>query len=222
MYKPVIAGAVISLGFISFAQQPDRASILLKEERMTVHYTPAVGEATIVVKAESEVPLQHVEVRNPTGGHMLRMRAQEGQGIALQGFVLETCEMQAAQLFATYPAGRYDFRGLAKGSQPAVGGAVLSHTMLPEPFVITPIEGSVNVPTRGLTVSWTPQQGASGYRVAVEQNDADGLIIDLPPSTSSFTVPDGFLQPKTPTQVEVGVVAHNGNTTLKEIYFTTQ
>ena len=222
MYKLVIAGAVTSLGFIGFAQQPDRPHALFKEERMTVHYTPAEDEATIVVKAETEAPLQHVEVKTPMGGGMLRMRAQDSMGIALQGFVLETGEMDADQLFATYPEGSYDFRGLAVGRLPLTGGAVLSHDLLPEPVVMAPLEGAVDVDPNGLTVTWQPQPGAAGYRIGVEQNDNDGLNVELPPTTHSFTIPGGFLLPQTPTQVEVGVIADNGNTTMNEVYFTTQ
>jgi len=72
-----------------------------------------------------------------------------------------------------------------------------------------------------MTVSWIPDPDARAYRVILEQNDNDGLIVTLPPGSHNFQVPDGVLDSGMETQVEVGVVAHNGNCTLVEVVCTT-
>ena len=74
----------------------------------------------------------------------------------------------------------------------------------------------------GIVVSWTSDPSTVAHRVILEQDENDGLVVQLPAGANEFRVPDGFLLPGTETHVEVGAVAANGNTTLVEVGFSTR
>lgn len=222
MFKPVTASALIALGFLGQRDAHQQGPLLLlKEEKMTIEYSPSMEEATLIVEAESEEGLERVEVRSPSGALMLTMRSQNGQTLSLSGFDLESRESSAAALFAKFDEGIYDFVARTPSGALALGNAAVSHELLAEPRITYPLEGQENVPTTNLTVTWDADSEASGYRVILEQGENDGLIVELPAESNSFRVPDGLLAPGTETHVEVGVMAHNGNCTIVEVAFMT-
>lgn len=220
MDKSTIAVAALAL---TLGQQRSEGPFLqLKEEQITVEYTPAANEAVLIVEAESETGLGRVEVRNPGGKLIIELRAgKEQDHVGVQGFNIETRESTPAALLAKYAAGVYDMRARTVDGRMALGSAVLSHELLPEPVVIYPEAGAVDVPTN-LTAGWIPDASAAGYVVTLEQGESDGLAVMLPPGSSSFEVPAGVLAPGTPTHIEVGAIAPSGNRTLVEVSFTTR
>ncbi len=220
MYKSTIAVAVLAL---ALGQQRNEGPYLqLKEEKVTVEYTPAANEAVLIVEAESEESLGRVEVRNPGGNLIVELRAGKGQDVvALSGFVVETRESSAAVLLETFAEGVYDIRARTKDGRTALGSAVLSHDLLAEPVVVYPVAGAENVPAN-LTAGWMPDPNASGYVVSLEQGESDGIAVRLPPGSSSFEVPAGVLAPGEKTQLEVGAIGPSGNCTLVEVSFTTR
>jgi hypothetical protein len=223
MYKAMIVGAVMALGLTGWRDESyDVASVALKEEAMVITYNEAMDEAAIAVEAESEQPLDRVDVRDPHGASTVALRAAGGEGLALSGFQVETRESTAAELFATYPEGVYDMRARVVDGRSARGAAVLSHQLLRAPVMVYPLEGARNVPTEHLRVRWIANPHAVGYRLSLEQGENDGLTVVLPPGKDSFEVPDGVLAPATPTHLEVAAIAANRNRTLVEVSFTTR
>jgi hypothetical protein len=224
MIKTTIALATIALGTLGWQEGErrvqDQERVLLKEERMTLKYTPAKSEAVILMEAESETSLSRVEVRGPHGELLLDISAGGGRGLALSGFLVETAETGMLPLLQTYPEGDYDIRARTVDGRRAAGGAALSHDLLREPHLIHPLNGSVGVPT-DVTVGWVPDPEARAYQVILEQNDNDGITVELPAGSSSFRVPAGILAPDTPTHLEIGAIAPCGNTTQVEVVFTT-
>ena len=208
MYKPVIAGAFVALGALGWQPGPQEPPLILKEEALMIEYTPGKAEAVIRMEAESEEPLDRVDVRTPAGRSILKLRG--AKAYSLSGFLVETREMNIGALLNHYEEGRYDMRAITASGRTALGGALLSHGLLPAPIIQYPLEGAV-VPPKGLTVTWTTDPAAERYRVVLEQDENDGLVVELPRGTNSFTVPDGFLRPDTETQVEVGVIRANRN-----------
>lgn len=195
-------------------------AVPLKEEAITIEYTSTSGEATVVVQAEIEDDLRTVEIFDPAGNRAFSLYAEGGLSSSMSGFVFETQETGYQELFDAYPAGEYFFSATRADGRPAVGSAVLSHTLLRSPRITYPTEGQV-VPLAGLTVTWDPAPGATAYRVVLEQGESDNLRVDLPASVTSFAVPLGVLEPGLLSHVEVGVVAQNGNSSLTEVEFTT-
>jgi hypothetical protein len=172
------------------------------------------------VKAESDVGLERVEVRGRNGVPIVTLTARPD--FPIEGFTVETVPTSPATLLSAHSEGLYDLRARALGGNPVLGTAVLSHQLLREPVLLFPFEGALDVPTSGLQVSWVPDPGAIAYQVGLEQDDADGLTVELPAGTSSFLVPEGILAPATETHVEIGAVAPSGNITLVEASFTTR
>jgi hypothetical protein len=218
MYKLVIAAVTLgALGWQPRAQQP---VLLLKEEAMVIEYTPGRNEAVLIMEAESEEPLDKIEIVNTKRRPILKLRG--AQSASLSGYVIETREMSVSALLQMYHPGRYDIRAITSSGRPAFGGAELSHYLLPEPQVTYPLEGDVGVPTAGLVVTWNVDPEVSAYRVILEQDENDGLIVQLPRQSGSFAVPDGVLRPGTSTQLEIAAIASNGNITVVEIVFETE
>jgi hypothetical protein len=155
------------------------------------------------------VGLQRVEVRSPQGDSALSLRSTSVGGRSISGFVVETTEAPLPDVLAAYAEGRYDIVARTHSGHAAVGSALLVHALLDQPAITYPAAGARGVSTSGLTVTWAADPLASGYTVILEQDDNDGLTIELPPGSSSLVVPEGFLQPATETLLEVGVIGPN-------------
>ncbi len=218
-----ILTALVGLAAVGLAwQQEDVAPFRhLKEEQITVEYTATANEATIRVQAESEEPLNQVQVCNRFGVPLFELRSEAGADLALSSFVLESGETELEDLLSRYEAGAYELRGRTVGGSLALGGVRLSHALPAPPRVIWPRNGSTPSATN-FVIRWEPEPGAKAYRVAVEQGETDGIVATVPAGFNRFKVPVGILQSGMETQVEVGVVAQNGNCTLVEIECVTQ
>lgn len=215
----LVAAAVTA----SLMPAQDRLPVLqLKEERLTVEYTHTLNEAALVMAAETEAQLAEVELRGPGGLAVLKLRSASGPGLALSGFVIESRESDTHSLFDTYPEGMYSFRGRTVQGQPIEGRARLKHSLPRAPFIQYPSEGELEVPHQGLTLSWLADPEAVAYRVVLEQNENDGLTVDLHAGVQSLLVPDGVLQANTDTLMEVAAIGRNGNRTVTEIQFRTR
>ena len=222
MFKLSVAAVFLLLTAFEAADRDNRTSFLLKEEAIFIEYTPAEGDAVIVVEAESESGLGKIEVRDPRGMRVLNMRAGAGQDVtAISGFVVESRESDLPTVMRTYRAGMYDLRARTVDGQEAFGQARLSHYLLAEPAVIYPVAGAKNIPTN-LTIGWIPDPEAVSYRVNLEQGDSDTLQVMLPAGSQSLRVPEGVLAPGTDSFVEVVAVSPSGNRTVVEVAFTTR
>ena len=221
MTKTIIAITALALAGLSM-QQERLLGVPLKEEILSVEYTATANEAVLRMEAESEVELRSIQVLNPEGQTILDLRAHRAGRHSLSGFVIEMQETTAEQVFAAYPAGMYQIRGRTVDGRRAHGRAKLSHALPLVPQVIFPYEGAVNVPVKQLTLSWLPDNEVDGYVVSLEQDENDGLTVNLPPGSSSFTVPAGVLLPGKESQFELGAIGPDGNCTLVEIIFHTQ
>lgn len=223
MLKTLIAVTLIALGLASWqTARLDQPVLHLKEEKLTIEYTATADEAVLIMEAEAELDLASVIVRSPSGVTVLEMNSGDGAPLALSGFVVETRECTPEELFLQYPAGRYDLTGRTLEGRVARGSAQLSHDLPRVPTVNYPFEGATQVPTEGLEITWNVDTSARAYRLVLEQNDNDGLVVTLPAGSTSFQVPDHLLAANTETQLEVGAVAANGNCTLVEIVFKTR
>ena len=221
MQKTLGLAVAIALAFAASRQAGgEPPTLLLKEEQIIIEYTATAGEATIIVVAESEESLGHIETLTPGGISILRIHAGSKGRFPLQGFLLEGRESSLEHLRRTYAPGLYELRALTTDGVPVRGSAVLSHDLRPAPRVLYPREGDAGVPVT-LTVVWEADAGATSYQVVLEQGDSDTLTVELPRGTTSFAVPAGVLRPGEESHVEVGAYAPSGNRTLVEVSFTT-
>jgi len=117
----------------------------------------------------------------------------------------------------------YKFTGMTARGDTLEGEARLTHK-LPEPVsLISPRPDTQNAPTAGLQVRWKPGRNLAGYIVVVEdEKSGREMKASLPPSASSFTVPDGFLLPGTEYRIAVAATSKDGNHAFIEIPFRTE
>ena len=74
----------------------------------------------------------------------------------------------------------------------------------------------------GFEIAWTSAPGASGYIVEIEQDELGvGLKVELPASSSTFAVPDGFLQAGVEYELGIGTKTEVGNVSFVETTFST-
>ncbi len=220
MWKPVITGAALALAALSWPGfGGDEAALEFRSARMYVEYDVTAGEAVMLFEAESDESLGGVEVRTPSGQPVFELRARPGSG--LSEFRVSSQKMELGDLLETYTQGAYHLRARAADGSTVTGSAELGLGLLAAPVVQHPLDGSRDVPTTNLDVSWVRDPGASRYRVVLEQNENDGLVVELPGSADSFRVPDGVLAPGTRTRCEIGAIGRNGNSTVVEVVFRT-
>lgn len=219
MWKPVITGAALALAASSWpGAGGDEAALEFRSATMCVEYDATAGEAVVLFEAESEATLGGVEVRTPSGQPVFELRARPGSGLA--EFRVSSQKLELGDLLETYQQGDSRLRARAMDGRTVTGSAELSLGLLAAPVVQHPLDGTNGVPTN-LDVQWVGDPGASRYRVVIEQNENDGLIVELPGSADSFQVPAGVLAPGTRTRVEIGAIGRNGNCTVVEVAFRT-
>jgi len=217
MKTTLLVPSLALLAALGWSQRDERPHLRLDEEHARIEYATNTETAVVVFEAESEKPLDRVFVRNAGEAPILALGSGD---LALSGFVIEGREMDLTSLLRSYPEGFYGMSARTTAGQSAVGGAFLSHDLLPAPRVTYPLEGAEDVPP-SFTVRWRADSSAEGYEVILEQGDSDTLRAKLPAGQDSFLVPPGVLAPGTESHVEVGVLSPSGNCTLVEVAFTT-
>lgn len=220
MFKLTLAVSALALAVLGAPET--QAPMRFKEERMTLEYTVTHGEAVVVIGAETEEGLSQVDIRGPRGDRVFRLRASDIGGSAISGFDVETAEAVSTIILDTYPAGDYEIRGRTRSGRRAIGRATLSHGLLEAPIITSPSQGETGVPADSMLVTWINDPEARGYRVMVEQDENDGLVVELPRNAEHLVVPPGILLPGRESHVEVGAIGPNGNCTLVEVTFTTR
>ena len=225
MNKSAVSLAALTLAALSWNQVPalrtSEPPMTLKEESLTLEYNATVGDVVVKANAECEVALDRVEVRNPHGSAIFNVRSQGGRGIALSSLKLETQESDLATLCLICPEGHYDMRAVTVDGRAVLGGAELTHELPAVPEILFPLDGDHGIAPE-VTVRWALDPQADGYRVTLEQDENDGLVVNLPPGNNSFTVPAYVLAPQRRTRLEVGAIGPNGNTSAVEVLFRTR
>jgi len=222
MRRTWIAAGCIVLGFVGAPQAGSQGRFrLLKEERMILEYNPAEDQASVIVSAESEVGVEELQLRGPSGVNVLEIHA-DGARFGLYGINVENGEAPLASILASYPEGVYHLRGRTANGGNALGAARFSHTLLAAPVVHFPLDGAVDVPADGLTVTWVPDSGAARYRITLEQGETDLMAAEVRSGSGTFRIPDGILNGRERYAVEIAAIAPNGNETLVKVPFSTR
>lgn len=132
-----------------------------------------------------------------------------------------------AELFAAFPAGKYEFEGQGGGAT-FEGSATLTHNIPAGPEITAPLDGTVVSANEDLLIEWEevtdpilPGLGPVdivGYHIvvaAIGQSPAQ-LDIDVAEDVFSVTVPEQFLEPGTVYEFEVLATDKGGNQTITE------
>jgi hypothetical protein len=181
------------------------------------------GDVEVVIEATGgKTGLAALRVVAPDGRAVVDLKAPDSK-LGLRQFRFESPEPKdEGQVQADLPEGEYSFSGTTVTGVRLRGTATLSHKLPDTASFIEPAADAEDVPVKGLRVTWRPVKGLAAYIVVVEQEET-GLEITarLPPSATSFAVPDGFLAPDTEYKLAIGTVSADGNLSFVEIGCTT-
>jgi hypothetical protein len=166
--------------------------------------------------------LTSLKVVAPDGRTVVDLKSPDSK-LGVRHMSLESPEPKNdGSVQADFPAGAYTFSGTGKRGERLEGKAMLSHNF-PEPAtLVRPKADAKDVPIKGLQISWKSAKGLDSCVVVIE-HEASGRTVraSLAANASTFTVPDGFLQPDTEYKVAIGTVSKDGNSSFIEAAFTT-
>jgi hypothetical protein len=190
---------------------------------------------------------RRLDVRGP-GGRILAFEAHGSLAkLGVTELFFETVEPEnakvpVADMLSKLPEGKYTIAGPTQESGKSLGRtsgtAWLTHDIPAGPKLVSPAEGA-KVPIHGVVARWRPvTKTITGepvkiiaYQLIVEKSGAPhphmigkpgSLSMYLPPSVTSITVPNGFLEPRTAYQWEVLAIERSGNQTLSSGEFRTR
>jgi len=166
-----------------------------------------------------------------------QLRKQSISGIFFESAEPPNAEVPIEQILARFPEGLYDVRGRAADGRRLTGAATFTHTIPAGPEILHPLDETV-VSASNLVVSWKHVTETitgdpftrTGYQVIITKDVPDDphgfsrptFDVHVPPSVTSLTVPNEFLQPGTRYELEVLVLEVSGNQTLSSLFFETQ
>lgn len=181
-------------------------------------------------------------VYNPKGEQILAVKPQGSLlNLTMGGIFFESREPSNAEvsiesLKADFPEGKYTVRGVSHDGIGLTGAATFTHAIPAAPAITFPKDNAV-VDITGLTVMWEPVtqslDGApintTGYEVIITKDVPDDphgfsrptFDVHVLPSLTALKVPSGFLEPKTPYELEVLALEKSGNQTITAIHFET-
>ena len=226
---------------LASAQEP----IPLKDAKLNIEYNATDKDIGFQGFVDSE-GWQNLTVTGP-GGAVLKF---EGLGplskLGVTELFFETVEpaiadVPASSILANLPAGNYTIEGPSMESGESKGPtssiAWLTHDIPEGPALQAPAERAV-VPAGELAVAWgAVEKSIKGdavkiiaYQLIVEKDEPPhkhmigkrGLSMVLPPTVTSITLPQGFLEPGTPYKWEVLAIEESGNQTLSSSEFRTE
>jgi hypothetical protein len=182
-------------------------------------------------------------VSDPSGRQILevepnrQLRRQSISGIFFESAEPPNDEVPIAEILSRFPQGQYSVRGRARDGRRLIGAARFTHVIPAGPVIIHPQDGGV-VSASNLVVMWhhvTETLGGrsfnrTGYQVIITKDVPDDphgfsrptFDVHVPPSVTSLTVPNEFLEPKTAYELEVLVLENSGNQTISSLFFRTQ
>jgi hypothetical protein len=166
-----------------------------------------------------------------------QLRTQSISGIFFESAEPPNAEVPIEEILQRFPEGRYAVGGCTQDGRRLTGSALFTHAIPAGPVITFPEDEGV-VPTSNLTVRWN-QVGVTidgkpinltGYEVIITKDvpdDPNGmsrptLDIHVPPTVTSLTVPNEFLEPRTRYELEVLVLEFSGNQTITSLHFRTQ
>jgi hypothetical protein len=166
-----------------------------------------------------------------------QLQRQSISGIFFESAEPPNDEVPIEKILARFPEGLYPVRGRTADGKRLTGAATFTHAIPAGPVITHPQDGEV-VPASNLVVMWshvtTTITGQpitrTGYQVIITKDvpdDPHGLSrpmfdVHVPPSVTSLTVPNEFLEPNARYELEVLVLEVSGNQTISVLFFQTQ
>jgi hypothetical protein len=218
MNRKLICAAILLLAGHGFAQAEE------KFEKAVVYFEQNATDkdAEVMFEAIGAAGLASLKVVAPGGRTVIDYKAPDSK-LGLQHITLESPEPKNdGSIQADFPEGEYTFTGNTVTGAKLVSKAKLSHKVPEALSIVSPRADAKGVPVKGLQIKWNAGKNLAACTVSIEQEQTEHKITaKLPGTATTFTVPDGFLQPGTEYKLAVGAVSREGNSSLVEADFTT-
>jgi hypothetical protein len=182
-------------------------------------------------------------VYDPKGRRILEVEPQRQlQRQAISGIFFESAEppndvVPIEKILARYPEGQYSVRGRTSDGKRIAGAATFTHVIPAGPVITHPLDGDV-VPASDLEITWNHVTATiegepierTGYQVIITKevpDDPHGFSrpvfdVHVPPSVTSLSVPNEFLEANTTYELEVLALEVSGNQTLSSLFFQSE
>ena len=220
MPKLVFTAAIMLATWAGAARADD------KFEMATVSLEQTMQDADIEIKFDAiggKAGLSTLKVVAPDGRTIIDFSGS-GSKLGMRHLTFESPEPAKAEgkLQSDLPEEVYKFTARTTDGKTLQSDATLSHK-LPDPTAfLRPRPDEENVPVKGLQIRWKPVKDGAGLAFILEQEVTGREIrAELPPTVTSFTVPDGFLTAGTEYKVSIATVSKLGNRSVHETGFTT-
>ncbi len=189
---------------------------------ITLEANETDGDGEVNIAIDSGDALKYVDVFDPNGRRVGRVRSRDQGKLGIGKMILETPELSVDEAKAAYPSGTYAFKGRTMDDLPIAGEAELSHDVPTATQFTSPTDQATGVVREGLVAAWSAVTGATGYVFELEQSDLGiELKAILPASSTSIEIPATLLVPNTSYQIGIGVTVESGNRSFNEIHFET-
>jgi hypothetical protein len=190
---------------------------------MFYQYSATDDDAEVTIDIESDTAIDHLTILAPDGHTVARVQSRDRLG--LREIEVESDEPSVEKVQRAYPEGVYRFRGRAVNGARLSGTSELTHDVVAAPdfFNFSPCDEEVD-PTTAVTIAWNTVAGADGgYEIIIEQDDTGAnLRITRSADSTSFVIPDGFLESGLEYEIEMKAVIAEGNKTSASCQFTTK
>jgi hypothetical protein len=231
---PVFLVAVVALILGASASEAwaKKEVIPFGEAKIFLEFNATDNDAGVQVFLDGE-DWREVKILGPDGRQILEIGVKRGlRQLGLTELYFESAEPSPEEVLALFPEGDYEFVGKTLDGKVLAGTATLSHDLPAAPDV-TVSDGSGGPPDISNTViAWTDNSGLGdpaivSWQVIVEREGDPVRVfsVDLLATSTSVTVPQGFLEPgdcQEPgdCKTEVLAIGENGNKTISELGFT--
>jgi hypothetical protein len=208
----------------AWGDDPPTAPQPIEEASVRFEQNATDGDVEVVFEITGpDEGLAQLSIVAPDGRMVVDFTAPDADKFGIREFVFESPEpTDVESLKAAYPAGKYAYAGATAAGVKFHGSSTLSHELSPTTSFRHPTERATDVEIKNLAIRWKPVENLSGYVVELEQAKLDmKLIVTLPASAASFTVPAGLLVPGMKYQLGIGTVSADGNISFVETSFTT-
>lgn len=198
-----------------------RTPLTFEDPAMTLVYSGPDRDAQLYISTGTTQPMRELRLIGPRKRTVVAAHFSDARNLGQSDLRLDTPEPTLAGLKRAYPRGVYRWYGTTTAGRPITGRTLLSYALLKPPVILAPRPDQV-LGTSGAVVRWEPIAGARTVHVEIEQVATKRVLtIDLPPTATSLTVPDGFLTPRLEYTMDVKAVGPHGNLTVSDVTFTT-
>ena len=221
---------VVLAVFGAFGWRPGGEAVEFKQAELRVEINSTDGDAGLQIDLDHE-PWSSIRLRSPDGSVLVDVR---NRGVLADYGLTELFsesseppfdEFPLAEFKRLFPEGRYVFEGRQIDGGRMRSTFELTHDFPAGPLILAPADADEI--TDDLVVEWSPVTEPAGieivrYQVLVsfEGDAALGVDLEVPPDTTSVTIPRDFVDEPGEYKIEVLAVEAGGNQTLSEITVT--